>query len=61
MMMKVSVMIILLAQSHPEKFLKMDEFLEKQVVIDAMLSGKSFSEMIDELFSYSSAFEAKNT
>jgi hypothetical protein len=61
LMCKVSIMMLLVAQSYPEKFAKMDEFLEKQVVIDAMLSGKTFSEMIDELLSYVWAFETKNT
>lgn len=60
MMCKVSIMILLVAQSPPEKFAKMDEFLEKQVVIDAMLTWKTFSEMIEELLSYAWTFEAKN-
>jgi hypothetical protein len=61
LMCKVSIMMLLVAQAHPEKFAKMDEFLEKQVVIDSMITGKTFSEMIDELLSYSWTFEAKNT
>jgi hypothetical protein len=60
LMSKVSILLLLLANSHPEKFAKMDEFFEKQVLIDAMVSGKTFSEAIEEILSYAAAFEAKN-
>jgi len=36
--MKVSVMMVLLAYSYPEMFVKMDKFLEKQVIVDGMIA-----------------------
>jgi hypothetical protein len=61
LMSKVSILLLFVANSHPEKFAKMDEFFEKQVLIDAMVSGKSFSQAIQEILNYAGAFEAKNT
>ena len=59
--MKVSVMMVLLAYSYPEMFVKMDKFLEKQVIVDGMIAWKAFNEMIDELVWYAPALESKNT
>ena len=53
--------MLLIAQSHPEQFSHLDEFIEKNVFLDAMLQGKMFSETIEETLDFAQPLEMKNT
>ena len=61
LMTKVSILMLLIAQSHPEQFSHLDEFIEKNVFLDAMLQGKMFSETIEETLDFAQPLEMKNT
>jgi hypothetical protein len=58
---KVSILMLVIAQAHPEQFTHLDEFIEKHIFLDAMLQGKTFSETIEQTLSFAQPFEMKNT